>query len=203
MVIAALRVFEKLPSVFLHKHDGTGQFSTRLMIYPGEMVRQFSAPTRFKLVPLASSGVILELQEGFEARGSFWSELKRWKHVAIFCEKKGTFLSCRRKTHIPGLGDSSLVEYRTTPKISDLRILFVSIPQRVVSEQQQGPRRPRVSVGIETRRSDHRIPPDVGNHSDSGIFIHRPTNQVRWRDRQLETIGHEAATDGRGGLGMR
>lgn len=78
------------------------------------MVRQFSAPTRFKLVPLASSGVILELQEGFEARGSFWSELKRWKHVAIFCEKKGTFLSCRRKTHIPGLGDSSLVEYRTT-----------------------------------------------------------------------------------------
>jgi len=114
MVIATPNLLEKFQSVFLHKHDRTGPYSTPRWIHPGEMVRQFSSPTKFQLIPLTASGEVAWPENGFEARGKFWEELKRWKHVAIRCETKGAFLSCRRKTHIPGLGDSALVEYRRT-----------------------------------------------------------------------------------------
>ena len=109
MAIAAnTRVADKFPSVFLHKHDGTGQSSKHSILHPGDKIRQFSAPTKFQLIPLTGSGDILRPEGEFCSRSSFWKEFKRWKHVAIRCEKKGAFLSCSRKPGIP-VGYKSII----------------------------------------------------------------------------------------------
>jgi len=110
MVIAAnTRISDKFPSVFLHKHDGTGQSSKHSILHPGDKIRQFSAPTKFQLIPLTASGDILCMEEGFGSRSSFWKEFKRWKHVAIRCEKKEAFLSCSRKASIIPAGYKSTI----------------------------------------------------------------------------------------------
>jgi len=106
---------EQFPSVLLHKHDGTGQFATHAMLSPGKSVRRFSSPARFKLVSIDNdSGAIVEPKTPLHhSRASFWSELRAWKHVAIFSERKGAFLSCHRQTsNIPGLGDVALADHR-------------------------------------------------------------------------------------------
>ena len=113
MAIVRSTVLENLPVVFMHKYDMNGQISTRL-INPAEMLRNFLSPTEYKLIPLASSGKVIEPDAKFVARGEFLREMRTWKYVAIRCEKKGAFISCRRKTYIPGLGDSALVEYQKT-----------------------------------------------------------------------------------------
>mmetsp|Transcript_6470 Transcript_6470/g.13379 ORF Transcript_6470/g.13379 Transcript_6470/m.13379 type:complete len:448 (-) Transcript_6470:108-1451(-) len=113
MVFASNSFLEKFPSVLLHKHEGLGH------IYPGERLRQFSSPTKFRLIPLNADGEILEPKEDTWTRKQYLSELLSWKYVAIRCETREAFLSCKRRTHIPGLGDSALVEYREKIGISE------------------------------------------------------------------------------------
>jgi len=110
----------KFPLVFLYKYDGengkTANSKLMLLPNPAEMVRNFSSPSKFRFVPLTSSGEIIEPKTTFASRAEFLREMRNsWKQVAIRCEKKGAFLSCRRGTkHVPGLGESALVEYRET-----------------------------------------------------------------------------------------
>lgn len=121
MAIVRPVVLEKLPAVFMHKYDMNRQISSGGgLINPAEMMRHYLSPTEYKFIPLTSSGKIIEQDAKFVARGDFLREMRKWKYVAVRCEKKGAFISCRsRKTYIPGLGDSALVEYRKTVGASE------------------------------------------------------------------------------------
>lgn len=114
MAIVRSVMLEKLPAVFMHKYDMNGKISSRGLINPAEIMRHYLSPTEYKFIPLTSSGKIIEQDAKFVARGGFLKEMRKWKYVAVRCEKKGAFISCHRKTYIPGLGDSALVEYRKT-----------------------------------------------------------------------------------------
>ncbi len=106
MVYISPTVLENFPCVLLHKHEGSGQ------IHPGERLRQFSAPAKFRLIPLTASGEILQPKGHLWTRQPYLKDLRSWKYVAIRCDKREAFLSCKRRTHIPGLGDSAPIEYQ-------------------------------------------------------------------------------------------
>lgn len=105
-------IAERLPSVRLLNLP-TDCFMTRAHIKPIVKSHAGKQSKKFQIIPLLDRNGSVDLEiSPIQTKEELLFHMKNeWKYVAIRCEK-GKFISCRKGTYGPFLGQTALTEYR-------------------------------------------------------------------------------------------